>query len=650
MLSYLQSLFDFFNSANLAPHGLCLLWRPELIWLHVVSDGFIAIAYFSIPIVLAQIVAKRQDVEFGWVFWAFSIFIAACGTTHIMGIWTLWFPDYAAEGAVKAITAVASLTTAIGLWPLLPKILALPSPEQLRKANEALMSQVEQRDCALRALEQEKAERLRAEEMLRSLEQHRQIERLVAVTPDAVIVTDTDGIVQFANEAAVKLFDKDEDDIVGRAFDFPIETADVLQIQTTGTQRSGDLRVTDCEWADKPARLAVIRDNTERDRIEVKRKFAEEKFRLAVEACPNGMIMIDSVGKIVMVNAEIERSFGYQREELIGQTVDILVPVRLNPQHVQHRDKFMAHPETRRMGEGRDLFGRRKDGSEFPVEVGLNPIHAREGVLVLSVIVDITERKRNERLKDEFVATVSHELRTPLTSIAGSLGLLANGHMGKMTAAAKKRLLTIAYTNSQRLVRLVNDILDIEKLDSGQANFNLDRVEVRSLVEQTVETNRSFAEDYHVRIRLEAAGDPCDVRADADRLAQVVTNLLSNAIKFCRSDDEVVVAVEKRSSVVRISVRDHGPGIPADFRSHIFEKFAQAEPTNARQRGGTGLGLSIVKQIITRLGGEVNFQDAPGGGTIFYVDLPCWDDAAEREIDPGAPSAYLLHPTAVAST
>ena len=115
MLSYLQSLFDFFNSANLAPHGLCLLWRPELIWLHVVSDGFIATAYFSIPIVLAQIVAKRPDVEFGWVFWAFSIFIAACGTTHIMGIWTLWFPDYAAEGAVKAITAVASLTTAIAL-------------------------------------------------------------------------------------------------------------------------------------------------------------------------------------------------------------------------------------------------------------------------------------------------------------------------------------------------------------------------------------------------------------------------------------------------------------------------------------------------------------------------------------------------------
>ena len=156
------------------------------------------------------------------------------------------------------------------------------------------------------------------------------------------------------------------------------------------------------------------------------RGLAEEKFRLAVEACPNGMVMIDGDGKMVMVNTEIEQQFGYRREELIGQPVDMLVPVRLRSQHARHREAFNRRPETRRIGAGPDLFGLRKDGSEFSVEVGLTPIRTSNGLLVLGVIVDVSERKRMERLKDEFVSTVSHELRTPLTSISGSLGLLVD--------------------------------------------------------------------------------------------------------------------------------------------------------------------------------------------------------------------------------
>jgi PAS domain-containing protein len=164
----------------------------------------VALAYFSIPIALAAFVSRRPDVEFGWVFWAFAVFIMACGTTHVSGIWTLWFPDYVMEGVVKGFTALASVATAIGLWPLLPKALALPSPEQLRKARQDF--------------ETEKAERLKAERSLRALEQHRQIERLVAVTPDAVIVVDDDGVVRFANEAASNLFGKAADAFVGQPF------------------------------------------------------------------------------------------------------------------------------------------------------------------------------------------------------------------------------------------------------------------------------------------------------------------------------------------------------------------------------------------------------------------------------------------------
>jgi len=243
-----------------------------------------------------------------------------------------------------------------------------------------------------------------------------------------------------------------------------------------------------------------------------------------------------------------------------------------------------------------------------------------------------TERKRLERLKDEFVATVSHELRTPLTSISASLGLLVGQWAGKLPDSAA-RLLLIAHKNSQRLVRLVSDILDIEKMESGEVVFDMKRVEVCPLVEQTIEANRGFAKGYGVRVRLDPECKPVDVRADPDRLAQIVINLISNAIKFSPPGEEVVVGAETHGEIVRISVRDHGHGIPAEFRPRIFEKFAQADATDARQKGGTGLGLSIVKRIVERLGGEVGFDDAPGGGTIFHVDLPVWGSAADEEAD-----------------
>jgi len=263
---------------------------------------------------------------------------------------------------------------------------------------------------------------------------------------------------------------------------------------------------------------------------------------------------------------------------------------------------------------------------------------------ILRALRHATERKRLERLKDEFVSTVSHELRTPLTSITGSLGLLMGNAAGNLSDPVR-RLVAIAHTNSQRLVRLVNDILDIEKMEAGQVAFNFSRVEVRPLVAQAIEANRGFAEGYGVRVRLEDADTAADVRADPDRLLQVITNLLSNAIKFSPAENEVVVAVEKGPDMVRLTVRDHGPGIPLDFRPLIFEKFAQADAGDARQKGGTGLGLSIVKQIVDRLGGEVGFADAPAGGTIFHVELPCWDHVAglaiDRDAKPGAPRLLL---------
>ena len=349
----------------------------------------------------------------------------------------------------------------------------------------------------------------------------------------------------------------------------------------------------------------------------------DDILRSAIEACPFGIVIVESLGKIVLANGEVERMFGYAHDELVGLPVDSLVAANQRAQHARHRSQFAAHPEIR-MAKSRSFFGRRKDGTEFPVEVGLNPFHTNEGVRVLGAVVDISERIRIERVKDEFVATVSHELRTPLTSIAGALGLLV-GNAGGTLPAPAMRLLKIARANSERLVRLVNSILDMEKIESGKVVFVLKRIEVRALVEQAIEANRGFAAEYNVRMRLDAASIAGDVRGDPDWLLQVVTNLLSNAVKFSPRGEEVVVTTEKRGGAVRISVRDHGRGIPENFKPRIFEKFAQADNSDARQLGGTGLGLSIVKQIVTRLGGEVGFADAPGGGAIFHVEFPVFE-------------------------
>lgn len=485
----------------------------------------------------------------------------------------------------------------------------------------------------------------------REIEERR---RIFETSLDLILVVDRQGTFIQVSPSSATILGYQPEEMIGHVAAEFIHPDDLesTRNEMRAARRGQHLRNFETRYVHKDGRVVSLSwtgvwSKPERQHFFIGRNVTEEKvaqrmFRLAVDSCPSGMVMIDAAGKIVLVNDQIEQLFGYGREELIGRLAEALVPGMLALQDARPRN--FADPETHRMGVGRDLSGLHKDGTKFPAEVSINRIQIGEGLLVLGVIVDLSERRHTERLKDEFVSTVSHELRTPLTSISGSLGLLAGQVAGKLPETAA-RLLAIAYKNSQRLVRLINDILDIEKLESGQVVFNLGRLEVRELVEQAIEANRGFAEGYGVRVRLDAASAGGEVNADPDRLAQVITNLLSNAIKFSPPGEEVLVAVEKDGDVVRMSVRDHGPGIPADFKPHIFEKFAQADATNSRQKGGTGLGLSIVKQIVERLGGDVGFDEAPGGGTIFRVELPAWDHAAGREIDleaePGAARLLL---------
>ena len=272
-------------------------------------------------------------------------------------------------------------------------------------------------------------------------------------------------------------------------------------------------------------------------------------------------------------------------------------------------------------GRRQEFTGRRADGTRFETEVVISRVGNDDDKRYVASIRDISDRKRAERMKNEFVSTVSHELRTPLTSIGGSLSLLGSGKVGTIDEKAA-RLVTIARTNCERLVRLINDILDIEKIESGKMEFDPRRLTVGSLIERTVTANRQFAADHGVEISVNLPPWPQCVMGDPDRLEQVLTNLLSNAIKHSPAGETVEVWAHQQGSNLTLEVCDRGGGVPAPFRGKIFSKFAMADASDARTRGGTGLGLSIVKEIMERHGGMVGFKDRDGGGSIFFVTLP----------------------------
>lgn len=239
---------------------------------------------------------------------------------------------------------------------------------------------------------------------------------------------------------------------------------------------------------------------------------------------------------------------------------------------------------------------------------------------VIGVAWDITDIKRVERMKSEFVSTVSHELRTPLTSIRGSLGLVASGVVGELPIAVRE-LVEIAYKNSERLSFLINDILDIERIESGKMRLDLQPQLVKPLMEQAVAANQGFAQNFSVHLRLSIDSD-AEVVVDASRFMQVMANLISNAVKFSDTDETVEIAAMDLGGRMRIEVRDRGPGIPVEFRERIFQRFSQADASDTRARGGSGLGLAITKTFVERMRGEIGFAAREGGGTVFFFELP----------------------------
>lgn len=395
--------------------------------------------------------------------------------------------------------------------------------------------------------------------------------------------------------------------------------------------------------------VVVARSIRQRRRALLRAELLAKRQKVMFDGAVDGFLWLDDQGRILRINPSICRMFGYDEHDLIGQHNMFLMKEKFSMEQSLAWLRTVGEAGVHGAGKRFEFIGKRADGSIFETEIAISRVEGDfEGTgedtpRYIASIRDISDRKRIERMKTEFVSTVSHELRTPLTSIGGSLGLVLGGATGPLTDKTR-RLIDIAHANCERLVRLINDILDIEKIESGKMEFDIRRMQVAPLVRRTQEAMAGFAEKHGVKLEVALPPWPQCIMGDPDRLDQLLTNLVSNAIKHAPAGSSVELACNQRGGFARIEVRDRGAGVPMSFRDRIFGKFAMADASDSRAKGGTGLGLSISREIARRHSGEIGFADRDGGGTVFHVDLPLIEEhAAPNGTDIDRTKPAILH-------
>jgi protein-histidine pros-kinase len=359
-------------------------------------------------------------------------------------------------------------------------------------------------------------------------------------------------------------------------------------------------------------------------------------YRALVEAAPDAMVISDAAGRIMLVNAQTERVFGYSRDQLIGQLVDVLVPEQFRDKHPGYRADYTAHPRARAMGADLELRGLRKDATQFPVEISLSPIETPDGTLVSSSIRDITDRRRVERAlqeknvelerasraKDQFLASMSHELRTPLNAVIGFTGTLLMRLPGPLTSDQEKQLHTVQ-ASARHLLSLINDLLDLAKIESGNVELNLQPVPVCDVVREVCTSLQPAAQKKGLALNLHLPAAELMARTDRRSLSQILINLTNNAIKFTERGEvrlEVARVAIAGAMALHISVVDGGIGIRQEDQVRLFEAFGKVGKATAAE--STGLGLHLSRKLAELLGGTISLSSVYGSGSRFTLTVP----------------------------
>jgi PAS domain S-box-containing protein len=478
----------------------------------------------------------------------------------------------------------------------------------------------------------------------------KRLSSILATLADGVVTLDEAGTIVSVNQAAEKIFGYGSAEVVGKNFRFLLpkserrgrmsffahyarsghagsddSSREIVALRKNGREFQMELSVSSLELDGRQLFTSVVRDITDRKKAETTLK----RQAWVMENIADAVILTDPQGNIIDCNPRAEELTGYERVELLGTPVmDLMISGS-----VEMRGEVQT--DARAITDTGDVWRHefqitRKDGTVRTFDNTTTGMFDERQRLIgrISVNHDVTEQREVDGVKNDFISVVSHELRTPLTSIMGSLGLIKSGAFGDVDDEVSG-MIDIAYSNSDRLVRLINDILDLEKIEAGRMDFSIAPLEAMALLVQAVTDNAGYGDKHDVHLDIVSPVKGVYVAADMDKVAQVFANLLSNAIKFSPAGATVEIGAHRRGQKIRFYVKDYGPGIPDDFRSAIFSKFSQADSSAKRKQGGTGLGLSICKTIVERLGGEIGFESKKGQGAKFFFDLPEAESPAE---------------------
>lgn len=661
----MSSLTDYLlSTGEYAPHGYCLTWEPGLVATHAISDVAIAMAYFSIPFAIVLFVRQRHDLQYRWILWLFAGFITLCGLTHLAGLTTLWYPAYGAEGAIKVATALISLATAMIIWPMIPKLLAIPSPTQLRAINADLQDEVARHGdtmTQLRRARDELEERVEArtaelrEANKRLADSEAQLRAVIQTAPDGIVIIDRNGVVQLFNRACEEIFGYQPDEVLGQNVSMLmpephrsahdgyladyLETGEAKIIgigrETMGRRRDGasfpiDLSVGEAELERDRVYVGIVRDISERKEIET-------RLRSVFDSQLMGAAMYRPDLSWIEVNDRLCEMLGYTREALTMLSWAELT-------HPADLEENMRLFEEAKAGT-RDTYSMDKrficrDGSVLYTTIQVQCIRNPDGApdYFVLLVQDITERekakrelerqaeelRRSNQSLDSFVYITSHDLREPLRGIRNFVDILTEDAAERLTEEDRSNLAVVSRL-TERMQALIDDLRTYSRI-----NRTPERVETVSLSDVVAEVLEFLHESIEAAgAQVTVADDLPAVRGSRANLVAVFQNLVSNAIKYSDKEGKrIEIGWQRGRNGHEVFVRDNGIGIEKRDLERIFEMFKRLHPRDAFG-GGTGAGLAIVKRVIELERGTIDVASEPGAGSTFRVTL------APADAEPG---------------